>query len=580
MDPQVREFFKACRKGDFSNCINLIVADPNILLSTNPHMNNCLHIAAMLSHHDFANQVLSSDTSRVPYLLNGTNADGETPLMAALMAPNLSMASAIITAASRYMQHDDLEEGKLLSRMLLKVDRRNENVLHHSMRNGFENLALRLLEIEPQLSVQATNTGESPMYMAVRRGYSNIVERLLQIPLSIDSGPGDDSALYVAVESGNTGIVKQLLERRPHLAWRTNKYQTNPVQRAVLDNNLDLVKIFLEFDDNFAYLKNEITGNTLFLMAMQKGYLSIAKEILNTCPDSVYIPDKFGQNALHHAIYFENPDIVHYILRTPQLHRLMNQADNNGNLPLHQAARMCDPKFLHSLITHTGQDYTARNVNGNHAFYIVHAQQSLWNTLKWNESITLLLNVFPSGWKYFIRDEVKKTNKEQAIKEVKSLTEKYTSNTSLVAALIATITFAAAFTLPGGFSSDSANAGLPIFARKAIFQVFLISDTIAMCSSLTVAFLCISNTWEDLDFLLNYRKTTKVLMWSAYGATALAFGSGLFTVIAPNNLWLAILILVLSTILPLLSKIIGEWPLLMVRYRLRGTFIKDLVPNI
>jgi hypothetical protein len=45
----------------------------------------------------------------------------------------------------------------------------------------------------------------------------------------------------------------------------------------------------------------------------------------------------------------------------------------------------------------------------------------------------------------------KVTNKSR--KDVKALTERYTSNTSLVAILIATITFAAAFTLPGGYSA-------------------------------------------------------------------------------------------------------------------------------
>ena len=179
------------------------------------------------------------------------------------------------------------------------------------------------------------------------------------------------------------GIVKQLLERRPHLAWRKTKHGTNPVERAVLDNNLDLVKIFLEFNDNLAYMKNEPKGNTLFLIAVQKGHLSIAKEIINTCPDSVYIPNKLGKNALHDAIYYEKPDIVDYILRTPQLHRLMNQADNNGELPLFAAANKCDPKLLRSLITHTGQDHTARNVDACHALRIVYGKKSLWNTLKW-----------------------------------------------------------------------------------------------------------------------------------------------------------------------------------------------------
>jgi len=200
---QRREFFKVCVKGDFSLCINLMDANPHFLLSTNPHMNNCLHIAAVLGHEEFAKEVWS----RAPSLFSGINDDGETPLIVALMAANLSLASDIITAATQYMQHDDLEEGRSLSHMLLKVDRRHENVLHHAMRNGFENLALRLLEIEPQLSVQATNTGESPMYMAVRRGYSNIIERLLQITFSTDSGPADQSSLNAAVLSGNTGSL-------------------------------------------------------------------------------------------------------------------------------------------------------------------------------------------------------------------------------------------------------------------------------------------------------------------------------------------------------------------------------------
>ncbi|XP_078151168.1 protein ACCELERATED CELL DEATH 6-like [Carex rostrata] len=301
---------------------------------------------------------------------------------------------------------------------------------------------------------------------------------------------------------------------------------------------------------------------------------------MNTCPDSIYTPIGTGDSALHLAIRDEKPDSVNYILSTPQLHRFINQANKNGELPLHSAARKCDPKLLRSLLTQAGQDYTAINLGNSTAIGLVYLQTTLWKTLKWNESFTLLSNVIPTAWNYLIRDKVKHTIKQQAIKEVKSLTQNYTSNTSLVAALLATITFAAAFTLPGGFSSDSSDAGQPLFARKAAFQVFLISDTIAMCSSLAVAFLCILATWEDLDFLLNYRKTTRALMWCAYGATAVAFGTGLFTVIAPNNLWLAILILVLCTVLPLFSKIIGEWPLLMLRYRLRGLFRKELVPNI
>lgn len=142
MDKQLLE---ACSKGDFNLCGHLIITDPDILLSTTPHSNNCLHIAAMLGHAEFAKEVWS----RAPSLFSGTNDDGETPLIAALMATNNSLASDMITAALNYMQLDNLEEGMPLNRMLLMVDKREENVLHHAIRNDFEDLAVQLLNIEP-----------------------------------------------------------------------------------------------------------------------------------------------------------------------------------------------------------------------------------------------------------------------------------------------------------------------------------------------------------------------------------------------------------------------------------------------
>jgi hypothetical protein len=124
-----------------------------------------------------------------------------------------------------------------------------------------------------------------------------------------------------------------------------------------------------------------------------------------------------------------------------------------------------------------------------------------------------------------VDDKVKNLSR----KEIKSLTQTYTGNTSLVAILLATITFAAAFTLPGGYNSDAQNQGLPIMARKVAFQAFLISDTLAMCASLVVAFICIIAKWEDLEFLLYYRSFTKKLMWFAYATTTTAFATRLYS---------------------------------------------------
>jgi hypothetical protein len=84
-----------------------------------------------------------------------------------------------------------------------------------------------------------------------------------------------------------------------------------------------------------------------------------------------------------------------------------------------------------------------------------------------------------------LQKEVKDKVTDLSRKDIKSLTQTYTQNTSLVAiliVLIATITFAAAFTLPGGYITDSGNEGLPIMSRKFAFKAFLISDALSLQS--------------------------------------------------------------------------------------------------
>ncbi|KAL6660513.1 hypothetical protein ACP70R_001548 [Stipagrostis hirtigluma subsp. patula] len=203
-------------------------------------------------------------------------------------------------------------------------------------------------------------------------------------------------------------------------------------------------------------------------------------------------------------------------------------------------------------------------------------------TLNWNEISMLLLKADPEDKDdiYNLHQQVKQEVTEKSRKDIKSLTETYMSNTSLVAILSATITFAAAFTLPGGYSSDAGNEGLPIMATTLAFRAFLISDTLAMCSSLVVAFVCIIARWEDLEFLLYYISFTKKLMWFAYIATTTAFATGLYTVLAPRLLWLAIAICVLSVLLPILTEMVGEWPVLKLRFRLGRTFKSELLDMV
>ncbi len=66
-------------------------------------------------------------------------------------------------------------------------------------------------------------------------------------------------------------------------------------------------------------------------------------------------------------------------------------------------------------------------------------------------------------------------------------------------------------------------------------------------------------------------------MWFAYMATNVAFATGLYTVLAPRLLWLAIGICLLSVLLPAITKLLGEWPVLELRFWLGKTFNSDLL---
>ena len=199
-----------------------------------------------------------------------------------------------------------------------------------------------------------------------------------------------------------------------------------------------------------------------------------------------------------------------------------------------------------------------------------------------NEVSMLMLKADPKNAPsiYNLHKEAKEKVTNLTRKDIKSLTQTYTENTSLVAILLATITFAAAFTLPGGYSTDAGAEGLPIMARKAAFQAFLISDTLAMCSSLAVAFVCIIAKWEDLEFLLYYRSFAKKLMWFAYMATTTAFATSLYTVLAPRLQWFAIAVCVLTGLLPIVTKLLGEWPVLKLRFRLGRAFKSELLDMV
>lgn len=120
----------------------------------------------------------------------------------------------------------------------------------------------------------------------------------------------------------------------------------------------------------------------------------------------------------------------------------------------------------------------------------------------------------------------------------------------VVAGLIITVTFAAAFSIPGGYSSDVPDKGLAVLRRRPAFWAFMITDAIALFSSIIVALLLIWAGIGDKDLLVGTVSKATRLMAIALGSLTLAFLSSLWLVVSN---WLCIVVLSIFIMVPCLS---------------------------
>lgn len=123
---------------------------------------------------------------------------------------------------------------------------------------------------------------------------------------------------------------------------------------------------------------------------------------------------------------------------------------------------------------------------------------------------------------------------------------------SVIATLAATVTFAAAFTVPGGYKNDGPQEGLPVHMKRAALKAFVISDAVAFCCSMVVAFLMVWTLVSDLAFSLTANNLCLKILWAAVCGTVIAFGTGFYVVLSDESLWLAITVMCIGCCVPLL----------------------------
>ncbi|KAI3701580.1 hypothetical protein L6452_26764 [Arctium lappa] len=260
------------------------------------------------------------------------------------------------------------------------------------------------------------------------------------------------------------------------------------------------------------------------LEAACRNAYEVVDEILVRSPKAIQSIDESGYDIIQLAVMHRSEKVYNLIHQIPTLKsRYRTVRDSSGNNMLHLAGKFAP---LYELKRRTGA-----------------ALQLQWE-LQWHKELKKL--VFPA----FITQEniFKETPEmvftrehENLVKEGEKWMKTAAESCSITAALITTIVFAAAITVPGGSDQET---GTPLFTNDIAFIVFATSDAISLFTSTTslLVFLSILTArFAEQDFLVRLPRRLIIGLCSLFLSTTamiVAFSATLFLVFSDRKLWM------------------------------------------
>ncbi|KNA13123.1 hypothetical protein SOVF_119610 [Spinacia oleracea] len=494
-------------------------------------------------------EVLDYDSS----LLWKENNNGNTPLH---LAARFGLSDVVQVFLERAYS-----EVSFLVRM---TNNKKDTALHEAARVGHVDVVRRLVKAHFCCPNEANEVGETPLYLAAERGSTESVAIIIDTcdhAALAYRGPSGRTALHAAVQWGNSVMVKKLLEKDPSLIRvRDNEGQTPLHSAAAEVSKLELLKVLLDYDkkgSSAVYIPDN-KGRTALHIAMLRLSWGAMKALMAYCPDCIEIVDNDEQNVVHYAAKWNCLTKIDTFLGLGHFDELLNQKDVDGNTPLHLIVDSIPKNFTHPCLLKVGNFIVNHTVLDLKVFnkqdLTVGDILASYDRIIRRESILqgLTGKVAPRGRRintYETDLDVEKARGDDLGEGTNVVTLKEAAQSRLVvAALIATVSFTAGFTLPGGFDQNIGDdMGMAVLKGRTAFKICLISNAVAFMSS-TIAILLYfvlvttGSTW----FIRVLSSHGLILNTFSLGALMVAFTTGV-SVVVSANLALVIVLWVFST---------------------------------
>nr|TKR84762.1 hypothetical protein D5086_0000254440 [Populus alba] len=256
-----------------------------------------------------------------------------------------------------------------------KTNTKGNTPLHDAVVKGNKDLAIFLVSRDPKAAYYNNNNGKSPLHLAVENGNKKeILDDLLKTKASFPI----------------KNILEKIEKEKPELLRLTEEGLGNSLHYASSIGFLEGVRFLLKKFHDGAYETNR-QGDYPIHVACKSDSVDVVKEFLDIFPYPKEFLNEKGQNILHVAAENGQGNVVRYILENDQkiVEPLLNEMDEDGNTPLHLAARHGQSTAAFVLV----RDKRVENLivnNENFTPYDVAKQQSKMAVDQYNKTDEML----------------------------------------------------------------------------------------------------------------------------------------------------------------------------------------------
>ncbi|XP_073144422.1 ankyrin repeat-containing protein At5g02620-like [Henckelia pumila] len=490
--------------------------------------------------------------------------------------------------------------------------KRDDTALHSAARSGNILAIQEIIDDSGEggeladLLAKENSAGETALYVAAEYGYFEVVREMIKhydlMTAGIKAKNGFD-ALHIAAKQGDLEVVKVLMEVHPELAMTVDASNTTALHTAATQGHIEVVNYLLDAESSLATIAKS-NGKTALHSAARNGHLKVVKALLNNEPQIVFRTDKKGQTALHMAVKGQNLEVVEELIRVDPL--TINMVDTKGNTALHIATRKGRFQIVKMLLRHDVLDTTVVNRSNETAFDTAEKMAHSDITVILQEhGVPRAREIKPhlsnparelkqtvSDIKHEVHNQLEHTRqtRERVQGIAKRLNKMHAeglnnaiNSSTVVAVLIATVAFAAIFTVPGQYVDDPQNIppgmslGEARIAPKIPFLIFFVFDSVALFISLAVVVVQTSVVVIERKAKKQLMAIINKLMWLACVLVSVAYLALAFVVVGKQEMWLAICVTIIGT--TILSTTIGTMCYWVIKHRMESKNSRSIGKN-